>query len=157
MIPKGKLPKFSALIAVTLVLLASCASTPYNQKESTVLRLINLINEGRVSTVEGLTSAPFALDTEILYLDSDVSTMWNNLKAASFVMSGARFVSTGHLTADSYKTFANTFDMKNFFAKYTGKDTSLVTIDTKEGRYYLLLERKVSGYPGIRGLKGPVR
>lgn len=146
-----------ALIAVLSFVLASCASVPYAQKENDVLKLINLINEGKVNEVEGLSPAPFVLDTETLYLEDDVMTMWSNLKDASFVMSGAKFVSTEPVNADSWKQFADTYDMKNYFGKYTGKDSSIVTIETSEGRYVLLLERKVSGYPRIRGLKGPVK
>ncbi len=144
------------LFAVSLPLI-SCATGPYVQKESGVLKLVDLINEGEVTEIDGLTPAPFALDGETLYLESDVATFWKNLKAASFAMSSPRFVGANHLAPDSYKTFADTFDMKNFFEKYTGKDTSLAVVDTKEGRYYLLLERKVQGYPRVRGLKGPVR
>jgi hypothetical protein len=136
---------------------ASCASTPYVQKESDVLKLVRLINEGKVTQVEGLSPAPFVLDTETLYLESDVTTMWNNLKAASFRMANAEFVETKRVGPDSWKVFADTFDMKNYFAKYTGKDSSIVTLDTSDGRYFLLLERKTHGYPRIRGFKGPVK
>lgn len=138
-------------------LLASCASGPYVQKEDEVMNLVQLINDGRVSEVEGLTPAPFALDGETLYLENDIATFWKNLKAASFVMKDARFVSSEHVGPDSYKAFAPTYDMKNFFARYTGKDTSLTVLETPDGRYYLLLERAIKGYPRIRGLKGPVR
>lgn len=135
----------------------SCASAPYVQKEKGVLKLVSLINEGGVSEVERLTPAPFALDGETLYLESDIATFWKNLKAASFEMADARFVETEPVGPESYKAFADTFDMKNFFEKYTGKDTSIVSLDTRDGRYYLLLERKVRGYPKVRGLKGPVQ
>ena len=139
------------------LLLASCASTPYVQKEAGVLKLVGLINEGKVNQVEGLSRTPFVLDTETLYLESDVTTMWKNLKAASFAMSDAKFESANRVTADSWKIFADSYDMKNYFAKYTGVDTSVVTVETRDGRYYLLLDRKVKGYPRIQGLKGPVK
>jgi hypothetical protein len=147
----------AGLLSVLSLVFLSCASTPYVQKERDVLGLIRLINEGKVTEVEGLSPAPFVLDTETLYLENDVATMWKNLKAASFVMSDAKFSSTEPVGVDSYKLFADTFDMKNYFAKYTGKDSSVVTVKTAEGRYLLLLERKVRGYPRIRGLKGPMK
>lgn len=146
-----------AACLAAIAILASCASAPYVQKESSVLKLVGLINSGEVTSVQGLTPAPFVLDTEILYLDSDVDTLWKNLKASSFAMTGARFVTTASAGGESWKTFADTYDMRNFFEKYTGKDTSIVTLDTAEGRYYLLLERKVSGYPRVRGMKGPIK
>ena len=143
--------------AVLFAVLVSCASGPYTQSEPKVLKLISLINEGKVTKVEGLTPAPFALDTETLYLENDIETFWLNLHKASFTMSDAVFVSSELVGPDSYKQFADTFDMKNFFAQYTGKDTSIVTVETGEGTYFLLLERAVRGYPRIRGLKGPTQ
>lgn len=137
--------------------LASCASTPYTQNERDVLRLVDLINQGKVTSVEGLTPAPFVLDTETLYLEGDVDTMWKNLAEASFAMGNPKFVAAERVGEETWKTFAESYDMKNFFEKYTGADTSLVTVDTSEGRYFLLLERKLKGYPRVRGLKGPVQ
>lgn len=137
--------------------LASCASLSPVPREKDVLRLVDLINAGKVTSVEGLSQTPFALDTETLYLESDVETLWNNLAEASFAMNDARFAGREKVASDSWKTFADSYDMKNFFEKYTGKDTYLVTVETAEGRYYLLLERKIKGYPRVRGLKGPVK
>ena len=149
--------RFAVLAAAALALFLSCASAPYVQKESPVLRLIDLVNEGRVTEIDGLTLAPFVLDTETLYLDSDIRTLWENLHRSGFVMTEAQFISAEPVQPESYKVFADTFDMKNFFDHYTGKDTSIVTVDTREGRYYLLLERPVRGYPRIRGIRGPLK
>lgn len=146
-----------SLISIVTFLSFSCTSVPYNQKEDSVLKLVKLINDGKITEVNGLSQTPFVLDSETLYLESDVATMWKNLKKASFIMSDARFVRTEHLTANTYKMFADTFDMKNYFEKYTGKHTSAVTIETSEGKYYLLLDRKIKGYPRIQGLKGPIQ
>lgn len=147
----------AVLASAALVFFVSCASAPYVQKENSVLRLIELVNEGRVTEIDGLTLSPFVLDTETLYLESDITTLWENLHRNGFVMTDARFVQADPVTPESYKLYADTFDMKNFFDHYTGKDTSLVTVDTREGQYYLLLERPVRGYPRIRGIKGPIR
>ena len=147
----------SVLLSLLAVTFLSCASGPYAQKEPGVLKLVSLINEGKVSEVKGLSPAPFVLDTETLYLESDVATLWKNLKGASFAMDESRFVSSKPVDGDSYRAFADTYDMKNFFASYTGKDTSLVTVDTADGRYLLLLERPIQGYPRIRGMRGPIQ
>lgn len=147
----------AVLAAAALVLLVSCASAPYVQKENSVLRLIELINEGGVTGIDELTMVPFVLDTETLYLESDITTLWENLYRSGFVMTDAQFVQAEPVTPESYKLFADTFDMKNFFDHYTDKDTSIVTVDTREGLYYLLLERPVRGYPRIRGIRGPIR
>ncbi len=137
--------------------LASCASFHAAPSEKDVMKLVDLVNEGKVTSVKGLAPAPFALDTETLYLDSDVATLWDNLAAAGFEMNGAKVSENEKTDSETWKTFADSFDMMNFFEKYTGKDTWLVTVDTDEGRYFLLLERKIKGYPRIRGMKGPVK
>lgn len=145
-----------SILIVFSVMTISCASAPYAQKEGDVMKLVQLINDGKVGEKEGVTRTPFILDSETLYLESDTSRMWKNLEEATFRMSKANFISSEFTGENSYKLFADTYDMKNYFAKYTGKDTSVVTLATGEGRYYLLLDRKVKGYPRIQGLKGPV-
>jgi len=148
---------FVPVLALTVGIVVSCASGPHVQKPDDVLRLIDRINQGGVSKIEGLATVPFVLDSETLYLQSDVDTMWTNLAEAGFKMTQVRFVSSVPVGPDSYKLFFDSFDLKNYFAKYTGRDTSVVTVDTAEGRYYLLLDRKLRGYPRIQGLKGPMK
>lgn len=148
---------FVPVLALAVGILVSCASGPHVQKEGDVLRLIDLINQGGVAKVEGLATVPFVLDSETLYLQSDVDTMWKNLAAAGFRMTQVRFVASVPVGPESYTVFNDSFDLKNYFAKYTGRDTSVVTVDTAEGRYYLLLERTLRGYPRIQGLKGPIQ
>lgn len=150
-------PIAAPFIVCAVLATVSCASFSPVPREKDVLRLVDLINQGKVNSIKGLTPAPFALDTETLYLESDVETLWANLAAADFVMNDPKFTSGTKVAPDSWKTFADSYDMRNFFEKYTGKDTWLVTVDTEEGRYYLLLERKIKGYPTVRGLKGPVQ
>lgn len=151
-------PFLRILLAGALVIMViSCASSPYVQKESEVLELVALINDGEATNVDGLLQTPFALDTETLYLDSDVTRFWDNLAENGFAMSNPGVIATERVGEETYRKFADTFDMKNFFAQYTGEDTSLVTVGTGEGSYYFLLERAIQGYPRIRGFKGPVR
>jgi len=145
------------LALMACITLASCASLNSVPQEKEVLRLVDLINAGQVTSVQGISLTPFALDSETLYLDGDVETMWHNLAAASFVMKDASFGGKEKVAHDTWKTFADSYDMKNFFEKYTGDTTYLVTVDTADGRYYLLVDKKIKGYPRVRGLKGPVR
>jgi len=153
-----KIPKAAGtvfMVVPVLVLFFSCASTPYVQTDKGVLKLVELINEGQVNSVEGLVQTPFALDTETLYLEQDVATLWENLHSAGFTITEPRVVSAEPVSSETWRVFADSFDMKNFFARYTGEDTSLVTLETREGTCYLLLERAIRGYPSIRGMKGP--
>jgi hypothetical protein len=146
-----------ALGMTAVAALGSCATVPYMPSEKKVQKLVALIDTGRVGAVKGLAAAPFMLDGEILLRQADVDSAWANLKAASFGVGEAEIVSIARIGVDSYTLFADTMDARVFFKKYLDKNSVLVTLDTAGGRYYLILNREVSGYPRIQGFKGPVR
>jgi hypothetical protein len=137
--------------------LLSCASAPYMPKEKKVQRLVDLIDTGGVGAVKGLASAPFLLDGEILLRQADVDSAWANLKAAGFTMGKPKIAKAARIGEDSYKLFADRMEVRSFFKKYLNADSVIVALDAAEGRYYLILNREVSGYPRIQGLKGPVK
>jgi hypothetical protein len=138
-------------------LLAACASVPYTPSEKKVQKLLDLIDRGGVGAVKGLSSAPFMLDGEILLRQSDVDSAWSNLKAASFGFGKPAIASISRIGPDSYKLFGDTMDARVFFEKYLDKNSVLASIDASDGRYYLILNREVSGYPRIQGFKGPIK
>lgn len=146
-----------ALGVLALVGLSSCASVPYVPSEKKVEKLVALINRGGVGAVKGLSMAPFILDGEILLRQSDVDSAWSNLKAAGFGIGAAKIASIARIAGDSYSLFAPTMDVRVFFKKYLDKDSVLVALDAPEGRYYLILNREVSGYPRLQGFKGPLK
>lgn len=150
----------AALLATSLAVvcaLGSCATVPYMPSEKKVQKLVALIDQGGVQAVKGLSAAPFMLDGEILLRQADVDEAWANLKAAGFRISSPAIASISRIGADSYAAFAGTMDARVFFKKYLDKDSVLVTLDAGEGRFYLILNREVKGYPRIQGFKGPVK
>ena len=96
------------------------------------------------------------LDGGILLRQADVNAAWSNLKVAGFRIGAPKVVSIAKIDADSYKAFADTMDARVFFKKYLDKSSSLVALDSSDGRYYLILNREVKGYPRVQGFKGPV-
>ncbi len=148
----------SGLLAAAVALgLSSCAGLPYIPSEKKVDKLVALIDSGGVGEIKGLSQAPFMLDGEILLRQSDVDAAWANLKAAGFRIGSPKVASIAKIAADSYLVFADTMDARVFFKKYLDKNSSLVALDAAEGRYYLVLNREVKGYPRIQGFKGPVK
>jgi hypothetical protein len=137
--------------------LSSCATAPYTPSEKKVERLVALIDRGGVGAIKGLASAPFILDGEILLRQADVDSSWSNLKAAGFSLGEPTIASIVRIGTDSYSLFADTMDARVFFKKYLDKNSVLVALDSSSGRYYLILNREVSGYPRIQGFKGPVK
>lgn len=149
------------LAAVVLVAgiaaLGSCATVPYTPSEKKVQKLVALIDRGGVQAVKGLSSAPFILDGEILLRQVDIDTAWSNLKAAGFGLGTPAIASIARIGADSYALFGDSMDARVFFKKYLDKNSVLVALDAAEGRYYLILNREVSGYPRIQGFRGPLK
>jgi hypothetical protein len=139
-----------------LSLMGSCSTLPYTPSEKKVQKLVGLINRGGVLAVKGLSSAPFILDGEILLRQVDVDTAWSNLEASGFSLGTPAIASIARIGADSYALFGDSMDARVFFKKYLDKNSVLVTLDAAEGRYYLILNREVSGYPRIQGFRGPV-
>ncbi len=125
--------------------------------EKKVDKLVALINSGGVGAVKRLSQAPFILDGEILLRQADVDAAWSNLAAAGFKIGAPAIASMGRIGQDGYSLFADTMDARVFFKKYLDKDSVLVALDATEGRFYLILDREVSGYPRIQGFKGPQR
>jgi len=146
-----------ALGLAALGALCSCATAPYTPSEKKVQKLVALIDKGGVGAVKGLSAAPFLLDGEILLRQADVDSAWSNLKAAGFTMGAPKIASIERLGDGSYARFAETMEVRSFFKRYLNKDSVLVALDAAEGRYYLILNREVSGYPRIQAFKGPVK
>jgi hypothetical protein len=139
------------------LLLASCASAPYTPSENKVQKLVDLIDRGGVGAIKGLSTAPFILDGEILIRQADVDSAWANLKTAGFKLDSPKIVSVSKVGAGSYKLFGDRMELRAFFKKYLDESSNIVALDAKAGRYYLILNRQVSGYPRVQGLKGPVK
>jgi hypothetical protein len=139
------------------IALAACATVPYMPSEKKVERIVDLIDSGGVGAVKGLSTAPFMLDGEILLRQADVDAAWANLKAVGFRISSPRIASISRIGPESDTWFAETMDARIFFKKYLDKNSVVVALDAAEGRFYLLLNREVRGYPRIQGFKGPLR
>ena len=147
---------FAAALAMALAM-SSCATAPYTPSERKVEKLVALIDRGGVGAIKGLASAPFLLDGEILLRQADVDSCWSNLKASGLRIGAPKIESIARIGADSATLFADSMDARVFFKKYLDKNSVLVRLKASEGKYYLLLNREVSGYPRIQGFKGPVK
>lgn len=146
-----------ALALVVATAATSCATAPYTPSERSITKLASLISSGGVGKVKGIATAPFLLDGEILLRQADVDTAWANFAAAKLSLRSPTIASIARIGPDSYTRFGSSMDVRVFFKKYLNKDSSLVALDTADGRCYLLLNREVSGYPRIQGITVPKR
>jgi hypothetical protein len=141
--------------AVLFLVLSSCATKPYVQKEEKIFDLVKAINSGEAAE-KALAEAPFLFDGEIILLQNHLTVLWKNLYMAGFRMHGAVIVRNEFLGEDSWREFGDTMDVRTFFKKYLDENTSLVEIKARGGNYVFLLNKEVDGYPRIQGFKGGI-
>jgi len=142
---------------VLAIVLSSCATVPYVQKEDRVYKLIELINRGEVTEVPGLVTTPFLVDGEIVLLQKDLVDFWDNLYNAGFQIRNPRIRQNRFAMPEDARMFRDSMEVRTFFKKYIDTNTSLVEIESADGTYYFLLNREVKGYPRIQGFRGPVQ
>jgi hypothetical protein len=144
-----------AAAALVCLIMGSCASGPYVQKEEKVFNLVDAINNGEAAAKE-LAEAPFLFDGEIVLLQNHLTVLWKNLHMAGFRMHDAAIVRNELITENSWREFGDTMDVRTFFGKYLDENTSLVEIKARNGNYIFLLNKEVNGYPRIQGFKGGI-
>jgi hypothetical protein len=154
-IPKRKLVLAAAACAAAITL-ASCASLQHNWDQGNVTAVANLINSGQSSRLSAMSGTPFLVDGEIVSLKADVAGFWDGIIKAGYKVEGPRLGAAATVSADSYKQFADTFEVKAFFTQYVKKDTRILELRTSAGKSVLLIVKDaLFSKKTIQGFKGP--
>ncbi len=141
----------SALSAA--VLLSSCASLRFAQKEEDVLTVVSLINKGEAENLSRLSQTPFLFDREILMLEKDTKTVWKNLTDAGFSLKQPAVVKIEPVSEESYKSFSDGMEIEVYFEKYVPETAKIAHVETEGGPCLFILNDKQDGYPMILGMK----
>ena len=143
-------------MAATLILLASCASLQHSWDQGNVQTVAALINEGQADKLAAMSAVPFLVDGEIVTLKPDVASFCTGIVKAGFKVEGATLVQAAPLAAESYRQFADTREVKTFFAQYVKKDARVLELGTSQsGKKILLIFGDSSFKKTIYGFKGP--
>ena len=151
-------PRTLALACVSSVILAlaSCASIQRAQDQGNVQAVARLINEKQPQKLAAMSSTPFLVDGEIVALKADVASFWSGIVRAGFRVEEATLNQGSALTAESYKQFADTMEVRTFFAQYVKKDARILEMRTSTSGDRILLIFRDSGFSKtIYGFKGP--
>jgi hypothetical protein len=140
-----------------LLLLAGCAGMPVSQRESSVKNLLYELQQRDPQGAARLTHIPFLFDTEVLTTERDAELMWTNLQDASGFLSQAELLGIAPATPAEYTRFADTAEVRVFFANSLPENPAFAEISTPYGRFLLLLSGKNIGYPIVVGVKGPMQ
>lgn len=146
------LPLVAALLVSVLV---GCV-TPPSQREGAVDRLLTRIAEGGAQERMALSALPFVLDQEIIMVERDLRTMWEQLTEAGFSLRNAELRSLDYGHDALYEAFGETMDMEVYFDRYAPEDVSVARVATDEGAFVLILGERERFAPVLHGLKGPV-
>jgi len=146
----------AAAAAAALLALSSCASLQRGWDQGNVETVARLINAGQTDKLAAMSSTPFLVDGEIVSLKPDVGAFWKGIMKAGFRVEGATLTQGAPVTADSYKQFADTMEVKSFFTQYVKKDARILELRTAvSGDRILLIFRDSWGSKTIHGFKGP--
>jgi len=143
---------------LVILLAASCTTVPVSQRDNRVERLIEELNTADMDRLMELSARPFLLDGEIIVLESDLQMMWTNLRDAGFTFRSATLEDLGPVTDTTYRSFADTMDVRVWFEKYAAEDAALARISTSHGTFLIVTGDKVGrfrGLPQIFGFTGP--
>lgn len=144
-----------AAACVAAFALASCASYQHLWDQGAVGQVTDLLNAGRAPKLASMSVTPFLVDGEIILLKSDVSSFWDGVAKAGFRVEGAALDQGTPVTAESYKQFADTMEVRSFFSQYVKKDARMLSMTSSTGSHVLLLMRREWLYLKIIGFKGP--
>jgi hypothetical protein len=136
--------------------LASCASFQHSWDQGNVTTVADLINSGQSAKLAAMSSTPFLVDGEIVALKTDVAGFWEGIIKAGYKVGGPQLGAAAPASADSYKQFADTFEVKAFFTQYVKKDTRILELKTSSGKSVLLIIKDaLFSKKIIQGFKGP--
>jgi hypothetical protein len=138
------------------ITLASCASLQHSWDQGNVTTVADLINSGQSARLAAMSSTPFLVDGEIVALKADVAGFWDGIIKAGYKVESPELNAANPASADSYKQFADTFEVKAFFTQYVKKDTRILELKTSSGKSVLLIVKDVLfSKKIIQGFKGP--
>jgi hypothetical protein len=134
--------------------LGSCASIQHSRDQGAVRQVADLINAGQSKKLAAMSVTPFLVDGEIVPLLGDVSSFWDGIVKTGFRVDAPRLDSGIPALETSYKDFADTMEVKSFFARYV-KGARIQEMTTSTGARIRLLTKSDWFSWKIIGFKGP--
>jgi hypothetical protein len=145
--------KILFLLPAIGVLMFSCASLKYVQKEGDVLKLADLVNSKDSKTLAEISASPFLFDAEIIMLPGDLERLWENMADAGLVMENPMVTEIKEVREETPLLFGASMEIKAFFQKYLPETARMARVSADSGNFIFLLDGKEHGYPKIHGVK----
>lgn len=134
---------------------ASCASIQRSRDAGSVRTVAGLINDRDAEALIAMSEVPFLLDQEIVALEGDVASFWRTALAAGFRVQEPQLERGVRITADTYREFYDSMEVRAFFNRYLKRNSRLLELRTGGGERILLLVTHSWFSRRIHGFKGP--
>ena len=146
----------TAVSAIILILLASCATMEAVPKDKSIHRFVELFNTGNPALITEMTAVPMLIDGEIVARSSDADFFWSRLDELGFRLDANTEYTVEPVSEQSRLLFGDTMEIQTFFAKYVPDTAVIVRISGSGGNFILLLSGRKGKYPYIFGFTGPL-
>jgi hypothetical protein len=138
-----------ALAVVVALVLVACASPPSRDVERIAL-LADYINTASAEDLVAQTKTPFLFQNEVLVRESQVRSMWENLKADGFTL-GTPLDEPYWLHEEDYGLVSDTADVRRLFDRLSS-DATFVKADSNIGEVWLILTGNNADLALVQGL-----
>jgi hypothetical protein len=126
---------------------------PVAQRDSSIIKLIDLFNAGDVEKLTNLSQKPFVFDGEIILIGQDLELLYGTLKESGFSFENYQIAAIEPVNDESHKIFADTMEIRVFFERYVKSTAVVVTVSDDSGSVLFLLDGKDGEYPQVHGIK----
>jgi hypothetical protein len=148
-------PVLVAALCAAFLVLASCATLQKSADSGVVRTVTSLINKGDDTGLAAMSAVPFLVDGDIVTIPGDIAAFWAAAVKAGFKVDGAALDAGTAVTADSYKQFASTMEVKTFFTRYVPSGSRVLDLTSGAGAHLRLIVHSTLFSTRLYGMKGP--
>ncbi len=135
--------KIGRLLCLPLILGSFGCSTmrTENQAAAEALALTGYINQGETDTLMGSSSRPFLFESEILPTEAMLNDLWQGLIDAGVRFDDPRVREIRVVDGESYRVFADSWEVATWFTNYVSDPAYLVFLDTADQQLVIVLDK----------------
>jgi len=139
---------------VFALLLWGCSTISDKAAQSKAEEALNLLDQENSQLLTQWSNRPFLFEGEILLSEGLISELWSGLAGKG--LSTAEISRIAVVDEQSYKAFADTWEVNTWFQNYTGPQTLMVFFNWEDRELVLLVDKQRGEDQPIQGF-GEVR
>ncbi len=130
------------LLLPLIVILVGCSTMrTESQAGAEALSLTGRVNRGEADILTGTSSRPFLFESEILPTEAMLNDLWQGLVDAGVTFDDPRVREVRLVDGESYRVFADSWEVETWFKNYVKEPAYLVFLDTRDQQLVIVLDR----------------